>query len=127
MSIERRRRSGNETKGGRMRTRATKVRWRHPYCRSRVGPTTTGTAPMNRPAVAALFSSILIAATAPGFAQNARAPQPIASSDVLSQISIFAYTEGKKSSLNFRGTPIAANALGKANVEYDDGNAEIAA
>jgi outer membrane protein OmpA-like peptidoglycan-associated protein len=82
---------------------------------------------MNRPAVAALLGTILVAASAPGFAQNARAPQAIASSDVLSQISMFAYREGKKSSVNFRGTPIAANALGKANVEYDDGNAEISA
>ena len=82
---------------------------------------------MNRTAVAAVFGSILIAVSTPGFAQNARTPQPIASSDVLSQISMFAYTEGKKSSLNFRGTPIAANALGKASVEYDEGNAEISA
>jgi outer membrane protein OmpA-like peptidoglycan-associated protein len=40
---------------------------------------------------------------------------------------MFSYREGKKSSLNFRGTPIAANALGKADVSYEDGNAEIAA
>ena len=82
---------------------------------------------MNRTAVAAVFGSILIAVSTPGFAQNAPAPQAIASSDVLSQISMFAYREGKKSSLNFRGTPIAANASGKANVEYGDGNAEISA
>jgi outer membrane protein OmpA-like peptidoglycan-associated protein len=40
---------------------------------------------------------------------------------------MFSYREGKKSSLNFRGTPIAANALGKADVRYEDGNAEISA
>jgi outer membrane protein OmpA-like peptidoglycan-associated protein len=40
---------------------------------------------------------------------------------------MFSYREGKKSTLNFRGTPIAANALGKADVQFDDGNAEISA
>jgi outer membrane protein OmpA-like peptidoglycan-associated protein len=40
---------------------------------------------------------------------------------------MFSYREGKKSSLNFRGTPIAANALGEADVEFEDGNAEISA
>jgi outer membrane protein OmpA-like peptidoglycan-associated protein len=40
---------------------------------------------------------------------------------------MFSYREGKKSSLNFRGTPIAANALGEADVRYEDGNAEISA
>ncbi|HSC13641.1 MAG TPA: OmpA family protein [Gammaproteobacteria bacterium] len=81
---------------------------------------------MNRPAVVFLFGSILIGASAPGLAQT-RAPQAIASSDVLSQISMFSYREGKKSSLNFRGTPIAANALGEADVQYEDGNTEISA
>jgi outer membrane protein OmpA-like peptidoglycan-associated protein len=82
---------------------------------------------MNRPVVVALLGAILIAVSASGFAQNARRPPAIASSDVLSQISMFAYREGKKSSLNFRGTPIAANAVGKADVKYEDGNADISA
>lgn len=50
----------------------------------------------------------------------------IASSDVLSQISMFAYREGPKSDLLFRGTPIAATATGEGVVEYQDGNASIA-
>jgi outer membrane protein OmpA-like peptidoglycan-associated protein len=82
---------------------------------------------MNRSTVVALLGSILVAASATGFAQNARQSPAIASSDVLSQISMFSYREGKKSSLNFRGTPIAANAYGSADVKYEDGNAEISA
>ena len=58
---------------------------------------------------------------------QAVAQQAIASSDVLSQISMFSYREGKKSDINFRGTPIAANAYGNAEVEYDNGNARISA
>ncbi len=38
---------------------------------------------------------------------------------------MFSYREGPKSKLIFRGTPIAANALGKGDVEYEDGNAQI--
>ena len=81
---------------------------------------------MNR-AVVALLGTILVAASATGFAQNARRAPAIASSDVLSQISMFSYREGKKSSLNFRGTPVAANANGAASVKYEDGNADISA
>jgi outer membrane protein OmpA-like peptidoglycan-associated protein len=58
---------------------------------------------------------------------QAVAQQAIASSDVLSQISMFSYREGKKSDIDFRGTPIAANAYGNAEVEYDNGNARISA
>jgi outer membrane protein OmpA-like peptidoglycan-associated protein len=46
---------------------------------------------------------------------------------VLSQISMFNYRAGPKSDLVFRGTPIAPNAEGKAQVEYQDGNARIQA
>jgi len=81
---------------------------------------------MNR-AVVALLGTILVAASATGFAQNARRAPAIASSDVLSQISMFSYRAGKKSSLNFRGTPVAANANGAASVKYEDGNADISA
>jgi len=81
---------------------------------------------MNR-AVVALLGTILVAASATGFAQNARRAPAIASSDVLSQISMFSYREGKKSSLNFRCTPVAANANGAASVKYEDGNADISA
>ena len=55
---------------------------------------------MNRPTVVALLGSILIAVSTPGFAQNGRRAPAIASSDVLSQISMFSYREGKKSTLN---------------------------
>ena len=81
---------------------------------------------MNRRAVVPLLGCVLITTAAPVLAQT-RTTQAIASSDVLSQISMFSYREGKKSSLNFRGTPIAANAQGQADVEFDDGNAEISA
>jgi len=80
---------------------------------------------MNRPSVAVLSCWISLAASAPAFAQNVTQSQAIASSDVLSQISMFSYREGRKSKLNFRGTPIAPNAVGRAEVEYDNGNAEI--
>ena len=38
---------------------------------------------------------------------------------------MFNYKEGPKSDLMFRGTPIAANAIGKGQVEYQGGNARI--
>jgi outer membrane protein OmpA-like peptidoglycan-associated protein len=60
------------------------------------------------------------------YAQAPRA-SAIASSDVLSQISMFSYRDGPKSDLYFRGTPIAALAAGKARVEYQDGNARVSA
>jgi len=82
---------------------------------------------MNRRAVAVLLGCVLVSASAPGLAQSNRQSQANASSDVLSSISMFSYVEGEKSSLIFRGTPIAAKAQGKAAVEYDDGNAEISA
>jgi outer membrane protein OmpA-like peptidoglycan-associated protein len=53
--------------------------------------------------------------------------EAIASSDVLSQISMYSYRDGKKSDLLFRGTPIAATAQGKAQVEYQNDNAQIMA
>lgn len=52
-------------------------------------------------------------------------PTPIASSDLMSQISMFSYEEGPKSDLVLRGTPIASNAQGKAQVEYENSNAQI--
>jgi outer membrane protein OmpA-like peptidoglycan-associated protein len=55
------------------------------------------------------------------FAQAQRAA--IASSDVLSQISMFNY-QGK-SSLELRPTPIAATGGGDVDVDYKDGNARI--
>src|SRR5262245_5943554 len=81
---------------------------------------------MNRLFVAVLSSFSSLVATQ-ALAQNVTQSQAIASSDVLSQISMFSYDEGKKSDLNFRGTPIAANAYGTARVEYEEGNATISA
>jgi outer membrane protein OmpA-like peptidoglycan-associated protein len=79
-------------------------------------------------AVAALsVCSFIGVLPAPTQAQAVRQSQAIASSDVLSQISMFSYREGPKSELAFRGTPIAANAQGKAEVEYHNGNARISA
>jgi hypothetical protein len=80
---------------------------------------------MNRPSVAVLSCCISLFATPHAFAQNVTQPQAIASSDVLSQISMFSYREGPKSDLNFRGTPIAASAYGAGEVEYDNGKARI--
>jgi outer membrane protein OmpA-like peptidoglycan-associated protein len=56
-----------------------------------------------------------------GFAQQQRAA--IASSDVLSQISMFNY-QGK-SSLELRPTPIVSTGGGNVDVDYRDGNARI--
>ena len=52
---------------------------------------------MDRLIIAVLVFGISLAARTPAFAQQA-----IASSDVLSQISMFSYREGKKSDINFR-------------------------
>jgi outer membrane protein OmpA-like peptidoglycan-associated protein len=81
---------------------------------------------MTRPAVVVAWGCILIVVSVSGLAQSNRESQAIASSDVLSQLSLFSYREGK-SSLAFRGTSIATNAQGKAQVSYKDGNAEISA
>jgi len=62
---------------------------------------------------------------ADAFAQR-QAPA-IASSDVLSQISMFNYQEGRQSDLFLRSTPIAGNATGAVEVEYQGGNARISA
>jgi outer membrane protein OmpA-like peptidoglycan-associated protein len=60
-------------------------------------------------------------------AQGVSQSQRIASADILSQISMFNYRDGGKSKLNLRGTPIAANALGEAEVRFEDGNSRISA
>jgi outer membrane protein OmpA-like peptidoglycan-associated protein len=57
------------------------------------------------------------------FAAIAQQRAAIASSDVLSQISMFNY-QGK-SSLELRPTPIAASGGGEVDVDYKDGNARI--
>jgi outer membrane protein OmpA-like peptidoglycan-associated protein len=91
-----------------------------PACQAQFDPLKQGGVVMDR-LIAIFFSCCIgLAVSPPTFAQQA-----IASSDVLSQISMFSYREGRKSDLNFRGTPIAADAYGNAKVEYDDGNAAI--
>jgi len=61
------------------------------------------------------------------FAQGVQRSEAIASSDALSQISIFSYRDGPKSDLFLRGTPLAATAEGKVQVEYQNDNAKISA
>jgi outer membrane protein OmpA-like peptidoglycan-associated protein len=61
------------------------------------------------------------------YAQAVQQRRAIASSDVMSQISIFNYREGPESDLLFRGTPIVARGDGKAEIEYQNGNARISA
>ncbi len=83
---------------------------------------------MNRKTMVALAVSAALGATpAAIFAQGVQQTEAIASSDVLSQISMYSYREGPKSDLLFRATPIAATAQGKAQVEYQNGNAQIKA
>jgi len=60
-------------------------------------------------------------------AQGVERSEDIASSGVLSQISMFSYRDGHKSDLFLHGTPIAENAKGSARVEYQKGNARISA
>jgi len=83
---------------------------------------------MNRKTLVALAIAASIGSM-PGaiFAQGVQRSEAIAASDVLSQISMYSYREGRKSDLLFRGTPIAATAQGKAQVDYGDGNARISA
>lgn len=61
------------------------------------------------------------------FAQGVERSEAIASSDALSQISVYSYRDGPKSDLFLRGTPLAATAEGKAQVEYQNDNATISA
>jgi outer membrane protein OmpA-like peptidoglycan-associated protein len=58
-------------------------------------------------------------------AQDLERSRFIASSDVLSQISLFTYQEKRQSELIFRATPVLSTGEGKAEVEYEDGNAQI--
>src|SRR6185295_12094014 len=67
--------------------------------------------------------TLLLGVTTSAFSQPTRAP--IASSDVLSQIAMFTYDAGPKSSLELRPTPIATDAEGSATVEFRKGNADI--
>jgi outer membrane protein OmpA-like peptidoglycan-associated protein len=78
--------------------------------------------------IAAFVAAALSAsATIQTFAQSVERSEAIASSDALSQISMYSYREGRKSELLLRGTPPAATADGKVQVEYQNGNARISA
>lgn len=77
--------------------------------------------------VAVIVAGLITAVPITTLAQAGRQTEAIASSDVLSQISMFSYRDGPKSDLLLRGTPIAALAEGVVQVEYQDGNAEISA
>ena len=83
---------------------------------------------MSRTVIVAVAACAAICATPLAtFAQGVQRSEGIASSDVLSQISMFSYRDGHKSDLFLHGTPIAENAQGSARVEYQKGNAQISA
>jgi outer membrane protein OmpA-like peptidoglycan-associated protein len=67
----------------------------------------------------------LLPARAP--AQSLERSKFIASSDVLSNISMFNYQERRTSDLTFRATPVISTGEGKVKVEYESGNAQISA
>ncbi|HET7610085.1 MAG TPA: hypothetical protein VFL84_15490, partial [Gammaproteobacteria bacterium] len=60
-------------------------------------------------------------------AQGLERSRDIASSDVLSQISLFNYREHKRSELIFRATPVISTGEGSADIQYESGNANISA
>ena len=72
-------------------------------------------------AAAALFGIVPNVTSAQGLQRSAA----IASSDVLSQISMFNYHAGRKSELLLRPTPIIATGEGSVRVKYESGNAQI--
>jgi outer membrane protein OmpA-like peptidoglycan-associated protein len=78
--------------------------------------------------IAALAAAALSgAASTQTFAQGVERSEAIASSNVLSQISVYSYRDGPKSELFLRGTPPAATAAGRVEVEYQNANARISA
>ena len=83
---------------------------------------------MKRTMIALCIAAALSGGTATlAFAQGVERSEAIASSDALSQISIYSYRDGPKSDLLLRGTPLAATAEGKVQVEYQNDNARISA
>jgi outer membrane protein OmpA-like peptidoglycan-associated protein len=83
---------------------------------------------MKRDLTMALAAAALCATAAHQvLAQGVERSEAIASSDALSQISIYSYRDGPKSDLFLRGTPLAATAEGQAVVEYQNDNAQISA
>jgi len=81
---------------------------------------------MTRVAAAAALG-VLSVLPALASAQGIERSRFIASSDVLSQISMFTYQERRKSDLIFRATPVLSTGEGKAEVEYENDNAQIEA
>jgi outer membrane protein OmpA-like peptidoglycan-associated protein len=76
----------------------------------------------------ALFVAAALSGTATQLlAQGVERSEAIASSDALSQISMYSYRDGPKSDLFLRGTPLAATAEGSVQVEYQNDNARISA
>ena len=83
---------------------------------------------MKRTMIALFVAAALSGGTATQIlAQGVERSEAIASSDALSQISMYSYRDGPKSDLLLRGTPLAATAEGKAQVEYQNDNAQISA
>lgn len=81
--------------------------------------------PTRAAAVAAIV--VLGALPAVATAQGLERSRAIASSDVLSSISLFNYQERRKSELIFRATPVISTGEGTAEIRYEGGNAEISA
>ena len=79
--------------------------------------------------IAAFVAAALSGATisTQTFAQGVQRSEAIASSSVLSQISVYSYRDGPKSELSLHGTPPAAAAGGRVEVEYQNANARITA
>lgn len=78
-------------------------------------------------ALAAVSAGFLVLVSPLAVAQSLQRSTAIASSDILSQISMFSYRERRKSDLLLRPTPVLSSGQGKVEVEYRDGNAEISA
>jgi outer membrane protein OmpA-like peptidoglycan-associated protein len=75
--------------------------------------------------VRTIFPFLLGVVSLAAFAQAPTQRQPIASSSILSQISMFSYKEGPKSKLELRPTPLVSSGEGDVVVEYENGNARI--
>ncbi len=76
-------------------------------------------------AAAVVAIGVLSVLPALASAQDIERSRFIASSDVLSQISMFTYHERRKSRLIFRPTPVVSAGEGKAEVEYGNGNTHV--
>lgn len=75
--------------------------------------------------IAAVAASFLSMAPALAPAQDLERSRYIAASDVLSQISMFAFQERRKSDLHLRPTPVVPTGEGSVQVEFENENAQI--